>query len=103
MKNVTLHSDGACEGNPGSGGWATILTYQQHSREISGGIPATTNNRMELQAAVEGLKALMDSMLPLMSGCMYLTGQAATDILSGNVFSRTWCRQGFSSETARET
>jgi ribonuclease HI len=60
MKKVTLYSDGACEGNPGPGGWAAILTYGQYTKEISGGIPATTNNRMELKAAVEGLKALKE-------------------------------------------
>jgi ribonuclease HI len=60
MKKVVLYSDGACEGNPGPGGWAAILTYGQHAREISGGAPATTNNRMELKAAVEGLKALKE-------------------------------------------
>ncbi len=58
MKKVVLYSDGACEGNPGPGGWAVVLTYGQHQREIAGGVPATTNNRMELKAAVEGLKAL---------------------------------------------
>ncbi len=60
MKKVTIYSDGACEGNPGPGGWAAILMYKGHVREICGGAPATTNNRMELQAAVEGLKALKE-------------------------------------------
>jgi ribonuclease HI len=60
MKNVVLYSDGACEGNPGPGGWAAILTYGPHQKEIAGGVPATTNNRMELTAAVEGLKALKE-------------------------------------------
>src|SRR6266481_1073790 len=60
MKKVVLYSDGACEGNPGPGGWAAILTYGQHQREISGAVAATTNNRMELTAAVEGLKALKE-------------------------------------------
>jgi ribonuclease HI len=60
MKKITLYSDGACEGNPGPGGWAAILMYKQHQREICGGAPATTNNRMELQAAVEGLRALRE-------------------------------------------
>jgi ribonuclease HI len=60
MKTVTLYSDGACEGNPGPGGWAAVLTYQDHIKEITGGSPATTNNRMELQAAVEGLRALKE-------------------------------------------
>ncbi len=60
MKKVILYSDGACEGNPGPGGWAVILIYGQHQREIAGGVPATTNNRMELTAAAEGLKALKE-------------------------------------------
>jgi ribonuclease HI len=58
MKSVIIHSDGACEGNPGPGGWATSLSYQHHIKEISGGEAATTNNRMELKAAIEGLRAL---------------------------------------------
>jgi len=60
VKNVTIHSDGACEGNPGPGGWASILEYGPHFKEISGGEPATTNNRMELKAAIEGLRALKE-------------------------------------------
>jgi ribonuclease HI len=60
MKSVTIHSDGACHGNPGPGGWAVVLTSGSHRREISGGTPATTNNRMELQAAIEGLSALRE-------------------------------------------
>src|SRR5208283_4099768 len=58
MKKVTLYSDGACEGNPGPGGWAAILVWLDRHQELSGGTPATTNNRMELQAAVGGLRAL---------------------------------------------
>jgi len=58
MKKVVIHSDGACHGNPGPGGWAAILEYEQNKRELSGGVPATTNNRMELQAAIEALNAL---------------------------------------------
>jgi len=61
MKKVTLYSDVACEGNPGPGGWAAILAWESHHQEISGGNPATTNNRMELQAAVEGLRALPEA------------------------------------------
>lgn len=55
---VEVHTDGACSGNPGPGGWAAILRYGDHEREISGGEPHTTNQRMELRAAVEALKAL---------------------------------------------
>jgi ribonuclease HI len=58
MKKVVIHTDGGCHGNPGPGGWAAILSHGPHTREISGGEPATTNNRMELLAAIEALKAL---------------------------------------------
>ncbi len=60
MKHVTIHSDGGCHGNPGPGGWAAVLTCGPHRRELSGGVPATTNNRMELQAAIEALAALKE-------------------------------------------
>ena len=55
---VVVHTDGACSGNPGPGGWAAILAWQGHEREISGGEPLTTNNRMELTAAIAALEAL---------------------------------------------
>ena len=55
---VTLYTDGACKGNPGPGGWGALLSYGERSRELFGGERATTNNRMELMAAIEGLKAL---------------------------------------------
>jgi ribonuclease HI len=58
MQKVVIHSDGACHGNPGPGGWAAILTCGPYMRELSGGVPATTNNRMELHAAIEALTAL---------------------------------------------
>jgi len=55
---VEIFTDGACSGNPGSGGWGAILRYGAVERELSGGEIATTNNRMELSAAIEGLAAL---------------------------------------------
>ncbi len=58
MHSVVIHSDGACHGNPGPGGWAAVLVSGTHKKELSGGVPATTNNRMELQAAIEALAAL---------------------------------------------
>ena len=58
IKKVTIHTDGACEGNPGPGGWAAVLRFGEHVRELTGGEPATTNNRMELQAAISALTAL---------------------------------------------
>ncbi len=60
MKKVVIHSDGGCSGNPGPGGWAAILSHGQHTRELSGGEWATTNNRMELRAAIEALNALKE-------------------------------------------
>jgi ribonuclease HI len=56
--HVIVHTDGACSGNPGPGGWAAILTYGEHEKELSGGEPHTTNNRMELMAAIAALEAL---------------------------------------------
>ena len=61
MKHVQLITDGACLGNPGKGGWACILRFGEHKREIFGSAPQTTNNRMELTAAIEGLKRLKES------------------------------------------
>jgi len=61
MKDVQLFTDGACLGNPGPGGWAFILRYKDKTRETWGSEPQTTNNRMELTAAVEGLKALKET------------------------------------------
>lgn len=58
MKNVEIFTDGACSGNPGAGGWAAILRYGEHEKEISGGEKQTTNNRMELTAVISALLAL---------------------------------------------
>ena len=55
---VEIFTDGACSGNPGPGGWGAILRFKDWERELSGGAQETTNNRMELQAAIEGLRAL---------------------------------------------
>lgn len=60
MKSVQLITDGSCLGNPGPGGWACILRYGEKRKEMYGSEPATTNNRMELRAAVEGLRALRE-------------------------------------------
>ncbi len=60
MKKVIIYTDGACSGNPGNGGWGAILKYGEHEKEISGFEANTTNNRMELKAAIEALKALKE-------------------------------------------
>lgn len=73
MKQVTIYSDGACSGNPGPGGWGTILVYQGHERELSGAEPETTNNRMELLAAIMGMELLKEPCaVTLVSDSRYL-------------------------------
>lgn len=59
-KKVTIYTDGACSGNPGKGGWGALLMFGDVKREISGFSPATTNNRMELMAAIKALEALKE-------------------------------------------
>ena len=56
--SVEIFTDGACSGNPGPGGWAALLRYNGHEKELSGGEPETTNNRMEMMAVIQGLAAL---------------------------------------------
>ena len=60
MKHVNIYTDGACRGNPGRGGWGAVLVYGSTEKELSGGDPLTTNNRMELSAAIEALSALRE-------------------------------------------
>ena len=58
---INIYTDGACRGNPGDGGWGVLIKYENTSKEIYGGEKNTTNNKMELKAAIEGLKALNES------------------------------------------
>ena len=58
MQAVTIYTDGACRGNPGPGGWGAVLSYGEHQKELQGAEAVTTNNRMELTAAIEALAAL---------------------------------------------
>jgi ribonuclease HI len=60
LKHVTIYTDGACLGNPGPGGYGVVLLYGNHRKELSGGYRLTTNNRMELTAAIQGLAALKE-------------------------------------------
>ena len=60
MKKIQMFTDGACSGNPGAGGWGTILRCGGHEKELSGGEKTTTNNRMELTAVIKGLEALKE-------------------------------------------
>ena len=61
MRQVRAFTDGACSGNPGPGGWGAVLQFGDHERELHGGAADTTNNRMELTAAIEALRALRES------------------------------------------
>jgi ribonuclease HI len=60
LKHVDIYTDGACSSNPGPGGFGAVLVYNGTEKELSGGFPETTNNRMELTAAIEGLSALKE-------------------------------------------
>ncbi len=60
LKKVQLYTDGACSGNPGPGGWGAILSFNGNTKELSGHMPGTTNNRMELFAVISGLGALKE-------------------------------------------
>ncbi|BDX00454.1 ribonuclease HI [Maricaulis maris] len=61
MSTITIHTDGACSGNPGPGGWGAILEWNGHRKELKGGEPDTTNNRMEMLAAIRALEAIRKS------------------------------------------
>ena len=90
MKEVELYTDGACRGNPGRGGWGAILVYGKYEKELSGGERETTNNRMELTAAIEGLSALKEPCkVTLYSDSKYLVDA----FLLGWVYS--WHSQGW--------
>ena len=60
MKSIEIYTDGACSGNPGPGGWGALLRYGEHEKELSGGEASTTNNRMELMAAIVALESLKE-------------------------------------------
>lgn len=88
-KSVELHTDGACLGNPGPGGWAALLRYGQHERELSGAEPLTTNNRMELMAAIGGLEALSEPCTVDLTTDSQYVRQGMTEWLPG------WVRRGW--------
>lgn len=90
---VTIYTDGSCQGNPGPGGWAAILRYGVHERELSGGEKDTTNNRMELNAALKALQALTDPcQVTLFTDSEYLK-KGITEWLP-NWKRRNWRRKG---------
>ena len=90
MKRVTLYTDGACSGNPGRGGWGAILIYGSYRKELSGGEQVTTNNKMELTAVIEGLKALNEPCeVDVYSDSAYVVNAFLQDWISG------WIRRGW--------
>ena len=97
MKKVILYTDGACSGNPGPGGWGAILMFNEHKKELSGGEPLTTNNRMELMAAIKGLDALKEPCaVDLYTDSAYLC-RAFTEGWTAN-----WQRNGWKTSTKKD-
>ena len=74
MSTITIHTDGACSGNPGPGGWGAILEWNGHRKELKGGEPDTTNNRMEMLAAIRALESIRksDRSVILITDSLYL-------------------------------
>ena len=90
LKKVELYTDGACSGNPGPGGWGAILRYGTQELELSGGENPTTNNRMELTAAIEGLRKLKEKChVTLYTDSKYV----ADSILKG--WAKSWQKNGW--------
>ncbi len=97
MKKVEIFTDGACSGNPGPGGWGAILRFGDAEKELSGGEKETTNNRMELTAAIEALKALKEPCeVILTSDSKYLTDAINLGWLDA------WKRNGFKTAAKKE-
>ncbi|MGY4515593.1 ribonuclease HI [Lysobacter sp. HA18] len=93
LKAVQIHTDGACLGNPGPGGWGALLRYKGRERELSGGEAATTNNRMELMAAIQSLETLTEACaIDLYTDSQYVR-QGITEWMPGWV-RRNWKTAG---------
>ncbi len=89
MKEIKIYSDGSSLGNPGPGGWGTLLEYNGHRKELSGGELNTTNNKMELKGAIEGLKALKEPCLvEIISDSKYV-------VQGINEWLKNWIKQGW--------
>lgn len=83
MKEIELYTDGACKGNPGPGGWGALLRYGNKERKLCGGESHTTNNRMELMAAIKGLEALKESCRVQLTTDSQYVRQGITQWLAG--------------------
>ena len=101
MKEVEIHTDGSCLGNPGPGGWAAVLRHQGRERELSGGEALTTNNRMELMAAIMALEALTEPcQITLQTDSQYVR-QGITEWMA-NWVRRNWKTAGGDSVKNRD-
>lgn len=90
MKQIEIYTDGACRGNPGPGGYGAVLKYRQHRKEISGGFRETTNNRMEIYAAIAALEQLIEPCeITLYSDSRYLVDAISKRWLAN------WRRRGW--------
>jgi ribonuclease HI len=88
-KRVVIHTDGACSGNPGPGGWGAVLEFNGHERELSGGAPQTTNNRMELTALIAGF----DLVPPGEPATVYSDSNYCVKMI--NEWAAGWARNGW--------
>ena len=88
-KQIEVHTDGACLGNPGPGGWGALLRWREVERELSGGEPDTTNNRMELMAAIAALEALREPCDVILTTDSQYVRQGILDWLAN------WIRRGW--------
>lgn len=89
MKAIEIYTDGACLGNPGPGGWGALLRYGKIERELSGGEPVSTNNRMELMGAIAALEALTESCEVILHTDSQYVRQGITEWM------RNWVRRGW--------
>ncbi|NCT71534.1 MAG: ribonuclease HI [Xanthomonadaceae bacterium] len=89
MKHVSIHTDGSCLGNPGPGGWAVLLRYGEKEREVVGGEAQTTNNRMELMAAIAALEVLTEGCEVTLHIDSQYVRQGITEWMPG------WVRRGW--------
>ncbi|MBR9867232.1 MAG: ribonuclease HI [Oceanospirillales bacterium] len=88
-KKINIYTDGACKGNPGPGGWGAVLQYGEHSKELFGGEMDTTNNRMELMAAIEALAILKEPCEIVLTTDSQYVRKGITEWLAG------WKRNGW--------
>ena len=94
MKNVEIFTDGACKGNPGPGGWGAILRYGAAEKELSGGAPDTTNNKMELSAVIEALKCLKEPCRVMLYSDSTYVCNSINEGWSKNWLAKNWVNRG---------